>query len=568
MFNVSLTPKALSLVLLFAAVSTLSSKPAGTLRQFEFRGSQIYPGTVRDYWVYTPVGYEESDDPCLMVFNDGHDYVRESGHWRAPEVIDELLAAGEIPMCVAVFAKWGRIDPENEDQIMRMNRSFEYDSVGDRFVTFLEEELLPEVRKSYRFSNDGNDRAIIGSSTGGICAFNVVWERPDRFSRVFCTVGTFVGFRGGHELEFLIRKSEPKPIRVVLYDGRNDLDNQVGNWWHSNQLIYTALKFHDYEVEVFWDDGEHGGKFCGKWLPDGLREIWRGWPESPKPGTLNEKNRAHEILLPGEGWKQVAETPEGLCYLSTLQSGAIVGATKEGRIFKFDGAFEWELLADMGMPIFCIDGIEDNRLSVLREDALLFVAGENGETVGEIILDLSMHDILPFKNGVFFAVDTPGSLYRLDSSGARERLELEFPSGSHLARDPSDRFLAALSNDSRFGWSGILSEDQGVHHAQRFYHIHVPEYSDKSGLSEILFERKNGLLLAPTSLGIQVFGHQGRCDGIIDLPENSVVRAITFGLGNESNLYALTENGLFKRRTQTGGVHVWSEHSKVEKFFR
>ena len=91
-----------------------------------------------------------------------------------------------------------------------------------------------------RLSHDGNDRCIGGSSSGAICAFTAAWERPDAFRRVFSSIGTYVGLRGGNVYPTLIRKYEPKPIRVFLQDGSDDLNIYGGDWWMANQEMERA----------------------------------------------------------------------------------------------------------------------------------------------------------------------------------------------------------------------------------------------------------------------------------------------------------------------------------------
>ena len=78
------------------------------------------------------------------------------------------------------------------------NRSFEYDSLGDRYARFLLEEILPEVEKQYRLTTDPAGRAIAGASSGGICAWTVCWERPDQFRKALTTIGSYTNIRGGH----------------------------------------------------------------------------------------------------------------------------------------------------------------------------------------------------------------------------------------------------------------------------------------------------------------------------------------------------------------------------------
>src|SRR5205085_9411392 len=125
----------------------------------------------------------------------------------------------------------------------RSNRSFEYDTLSDQYARFLEQEILPEVAKSYNIRKDAAGRAICGISSGGICAFTVAWERPDLFSKVLSHVGSFTNIRGGDVYPGRIRKTAMKPIRVFLQAGEKDLDNEHGNWWLGNLQMESSLKY-------------------------------------------------------------------------------------------------------------------------------------------------------------------------------------------------------------------------------------------------------------------------------------------------------------------------------------
>ena len=119
----------------------------------------------------------------------------------------------------------------------RANRSFEYDALSSSYALFLLDEILPEVAKHYSLSANPDDRAISGMSSGGICAFTVAWNRPDGFHRVLSFIGSFTSLRGGDIYPALIRKTEPKPLRVFLQDGSHDLNNYAGDWWLANQSM-------------------------------------------------------------------------------------------------------------------------------------------------------------------------------------------------------------------------------------------------------------------------------------------------------------------------------------------
>ncbi len=258
--------------------------PKGKVTQYSWK-STIFPGTVRDYWVYVPAQYDPKQPACVMVFQDGGAYVNLKGSFRVPLVFDNLIHKNEMPVTIAVFINPGRILPAAPGEQARDNRSFEYDTLSDQYARFLEKEILPEVAKSYNLRSDAAGRAICGISSGGICAFTAAWERPDLFSKVLSHVGSFTNIRGGDVYPGLIRKTEPKPIRVFLQDGSGDLDNLHGSWPLANQQMAAALKFAKYDYQFVYGDGGHNGKHGGAILPDSLRWLWRA---EDKPATKGQ----------------------------------------------------------------------------------------------------------------------------------------------------------------------------------------------------------------------------------------------------------------------------------------
>src|SRR5882672_11175773 len=58
--------------------------PKGTVTTHEWRDSKIFPGTIRRYYVYVPAEYDAAKPAALMVFQDGHTYIKEEGDFRAP----------------------------------------------------------------------------------------------------------------------------------------------------------------------------------------------------------------------------------------------------------------------------------------------------------------------------------------------------------------------------------------------------------------------------------------------------------------------------------------------------
>lgn len=287
--------------------------PQGKVTQHHFASSQVFPGTERDYWVYVPAQYDGKTPACLMVFQDGHAYVGEKGDFHVPIVFDNLIHRGEMPVTIGVFINPGNDPQKNPVEkdgktrtgwgIKATNRSFEYDTLSDQYARFLLEEILPEVAKDYKITDDPDGRAICGMSSGGICAFTVAWEKPNAFHKVVSHIGSFTNIRGGHEYPFMIRKADPKPLRVFLQDGKNDLDNPFGNWYLGNQQMEKAMLFANrtadehkakgdaagpqtdarYDVQFVVGEGTHSGKHGGAIFPDTMRWLWRDYKKAPAP---------------------------------------------------------------------------------------------------------------------------------------------------------------------------------------------------------------------------------------------------------------------------------------------
>ena len=249
--------------------------PQGVVTKQVWDQSKVFPGTIRDYWIYVPAQYDKSKPACLMIFNDGGGYVRENGHSRVPIVFDNLIHKKEMPVTIGLFINPGVIPASAEGAQARRNRSFEYDSLGDQYAKFLIEEMLPVLGKQYNLIDDANSRAVCGISSGGICAFTTAWERPEVFSKVLSYVGSFTNIRGGHVYPALIRKTERKPIRVFLQEGEGDLDNLFGNWPLSNLQMEAALKYAKYDVKLVMGVEGHSGRHGGTILPDALRWLWK-----------------------------------------------------------------------------------------------------------------------------------------------------------------------------------------------------------------------------------------------------------------------------------------------------
>ena len=534
--------------------------PKGEVAKYTFENSKIFPGTVRDYWVYVPQQYDPDKPACLHVNQDGIQF-------NAPEVFDRLIQSKEMPVAIGVFIMHGRVKAPSEAALDRFNRSYEYDGLGDSYVRFLLEELLPDVEKRMasdgrpiRLSRDGNDRAIAGSSSGAICAFTAAWERPDAFRRVFSAVGTYVGLRGGNNNATLIRKFEPKPIRIFLEDGSNDLNIYGGDWWMANQEMERALSFAGYEVNHAWGDGEHNGKHATEMFADAMRWLWKDWPAPVKAGAGSPQ--LQQILIGGEDWQLVADgykftegpavnaqgevfyndVPSSKTYkvgldgkVSTFLSETNKGDGQrfgpDGRLYAVAGGTE-QIVAydDAGKPTVIADGFRGNDL-VVRHDGSIYVTH-------------------PGWNGT-----DPSKIWLISPSGEKKVVDtgLRFSNGLTLSPDQSLLFVA----DSRSHWiySYQIQADGTLGYKQRYYHLHVPDTADDSGADGMRVDR-NGRLYVATRMGIQVCDQAGRVNAIIPTP-NGKTSNLCFGGPDFDILFATCGDRVYRRKVKVKGAEAF-----------
>lgn len=249
--------------------------PRGEVMRVQgWNGSQIYPGTVRDVWIYRPQQLGSSSESGLMVFQDGSGYVDPAGAVRVPAVLDTLIHDGIIPPTVAVFVNPGRkASPIKGDGDQR---SIEYDTLTDAYSRFLTTELLPFVASKLGWSlpADSMRRMVAGISSGGICAFSAAWFKPESFGLVLSHCGSFTNINGGHNYPYLVRTTAPKPIRVFLTSGKWDLDHPVGNWPLANREMAAALEYAGYDSRFEFGEGGHSLRHGGSLFAESIRWLF------------------------------------------------------------------------------------------------------------------------------------------------------------------------------------------------------------------------------------------------------------------------------------------------------
>ena len=526
---------------------------------FEFR-STIFAGTVREYWVYVPAQYDPAKPPCLLIVQDGLGRAKDYG---APVVLDNMIHSGEIPVQLGIFVNHGSVPAANENAQPRFNRSFEYDGLGDRYARFLIEELLPEVAQTWKFSDNPDDRCLAGASSGGICAFNAAWERPDAFRRVISTIGTFVSLRGADAFPALVRKTENKPLRVFLQDGSTDLDIYAGSWWHANQSMLSALQYAGYDVHYVWGEGGHNGKHGAAIFPDALRWIWRDYPQPLTVGKAKE--RRIDVLLDGEDWQLVSSGHE-------FTEGPV--ANDRGELFFTDIPNNriHKVAADGTVSVFAENTGSSNGL-MFGPDGLLYacrhadaqIVRYSADGKMEIVVEgIKGNDLLLFPDGNGYCTEPDNKkVWHFNTKGEKKEVDsgIEFPNG--LITSPDQTLLTVADSRGRFCYSYQIQPDWSLSAKQEYGWLHVTDHL-QSGADGLAVDTE-GRVYVTTAMGVQILDQLGRVNFIISKPQNAWLSNAKFGGTDRDILYVTCGDSVFKRRLKATGVDSWKAAIKPPK---
>jgi len=538
--------------------------PKGSVTKYTWT-SQVFAGTVRDYWVYVPAQYTPGTPAAVMVFQDGAGQVDEKGRWRANVVLDNLIHKREMPVTIGIFVNPGVLeakDPTTEQH--RYNRSFEYDALGDRYARFLIEEILPAVGKSYVLTADPNLRGIGGSSSGASAAFTAAWNRPDQFRRVLSFIGSYTGLRGADAYPTWIRKTEPKPLRVFLQDGSNDLNIYSGSWWLGNQQMASALEYAGYDVKFVTGDQAHNGIHGSAILPDALRWLWRDWSQPIRQSKGKEGAERHwitQVLSPEHDWELVSEGHQLTEGPSVDRDGNVFFTDiRASRIYKVDHATRKVALwkENTGNANGMMLG-KDGRLYACQNGNKKIVAYAPDGKETTIAEGVDSNDLAVNAKGEIYFSDPPGKrIWFIDAKGAKRIVHeggLEYPNGVRLSPDQSK--LAVADYRTRWVWLFEVAANGDLQNGAPFYRLEAPDDPISAQADGMTFDTEGHLYVA-TRVGVQVCDQPGRVNAIISRPQpTGPLTNVVFAGPDLDWLYATAGDKVFRRKLRRTGVTSW-----------
>lgn len=538
--------------------------PAGKTFSFELKDSKIFPGTVRTVSVYVPAEYKSDKPACVYVGLD-------SLAFNVPTVFDNLIAQHAMPVTIAIGLSSGTVESAQPPANPRFDRSFEFDSLSDRLVRFLLEEVLPAVEERrtpdglpIRLSTDPNDRAIGGGSTGGIGAFTVAWQRPDAFRRVFTAIGTFVGMRGGEQYYVLVRKTEPKPIRIFMQDGVHDEwpgGPEMGDWWMSNQTMNRALEFAGYDVRHVWGAGTHNGSQATAIFPEAMRWLWRGWP-APIEARASGNPVLQAILQPGENWKVAADGCSQVPDLAADSKGHVFySVSGRGQVAEVTPSTEPNPCEPVDTSAAFAFGPDGQLYRARAEGGLQVASGLGGGPLKVLVPKAHIQSFTVRHNGDIYAVTKPidgkSELWLIHAGSNPIRLDGGLENASGIALSPDGLWLMVAQRFSADGMSYRVLSDGKVDARAPFYNFYVRSGEEGAGTSELAMDR-DGRAYAATAMGVEVFDRNGRVAAILPLPGNVAASSLCFGGPAFDRLYVAGGGKIYERKLKVAGVPPWA----------
>ncbi len=146
----------------------------------------------RELQIYLPPGYDKSNSYPVAYFHDGQNLFDTAtaylAEWRLDEIMDSLIALDKIEpvVIVGIYNSPQRAEeytPYNDEGLMEMMGMETWNgALHIMFEDFIVYDVFKYVEENYNVSSSREDRAIFGSSLGGLNALWLGMDNADKIS--------------------------------------------------------------------------------------------------------------------------------------------------------------------------------------------------------------------------------------------------------------------------------------------------------------------------------------------------------------------------------------------------
>jgi enterochelin esterase family protein len=232
--------------------------PHGIVHREPYKSAII--GDNREFFVYTPPGYDPTAKKRYPVLYLLHGYSDDASGWtavgRANIILDNLIAQGKAkPMIIVMTLGYGvpAIVGPGYGGLRDPNiRQKNYDLFRDALFG----EVMPMVEKGYRVETDRKSRAIAGLSMGGAESLYIGLNALDKFAYV----GSFSA--GGSSPDFAadypkLDKKANDELRLLWIacgteDGLIEPNRKFRAWLDTKEIHYTPIETPGMHTWMVW----------------------------------------------------------------------------------------------------------------------------------------------------------------------------------------------------------------------------------------------------------------------------------------------------------------------------
>ena len=237
--------------------------------------------------------------------------ILESDATKKASTCEAFCREGLCPDGLFLFVYNGGQRMRHEGLTVRGMRAVEFDEYGPDFIGCIVHELLPVAERAFgvEVSPDPELHFVTGSSSGGLLAWNALWFHNDFFRRGWLSSPTFSAMRGGEEPMFLIRKAEPRPMRLFMSCGTNEPDYFFGDSFYAacNAKSAFACAGYDCKFEIY-PNGNHSHRYLEPALfRRALAYVWQGWRDGAKTPKAAGSVRYRTLVGDLPSWEKTDE---------------------------------------------------------------------------------------------------------------------------------------------------------------------------------------------------------------------------------------------------------------------
>ncbi|MEP6921251.1 MAG: alpha/beta hydrolase-fold protein [bacterium] len=268
----------LGLITALVLISSPAFAQVGTIKRLTIKSTVL--GEDRVILVRTPAGYDTNKlSYPVLYMTDGDAHIAHSS-----TTVEFLARNGRMSeMIIVGIPNTDRTRDLTPTAAVGPNAA-QFPTAGgaDKFLKFIETELIPEIEKNYRVQPY---RVLAGHSFGGLFALHAMITRPELF-KSYIAVSPSLQWSDEATLKrmeaFLAGRKE---LDATLFTSLGNEPGDIGNAFVSFKKLLekSKIKGFEWEAEQF-NDEDHGSVVLRSHYL-GLRKVYDGWQMPRDPAT-------------------------------------------------------------------------------------------------------------------------------------------------------------------------------------------------------------------------------------------------------------------------------------------